>query len=68
MQTAEIRRRWLDFFESKGHTVVPSASLISEDPSLLFTVAGMVPFIPYMTGLVPAPIREQLRFRNVCAR
>ena len=55
MQTAEIRRRWLDFFASKGHTVVPSASLISEDPSLLFTVAGMVPFIPYMTGLVPAP-------------
>ena len=55
MQTAEIRRRWLDFFERNGHTVVPSASLISEDPSLLFTVAGMVPFIPYMTGLVPAP-------------
>ena len=55
MQTAEIRRRWLSFFESKGHTVVASASLISEDPSLLFTVAGMVPFIPYMSGLVPAP-------------
>ncbi len=55
MQTAEIRRRWLDFFERNGHTVVPSASLISEDPSLLFTVAGMVPFIPYMSGLVPAP-------------
>jgi len=55
MKTAEIRRRWLDFFASKQHTVVPSASLISEDPSLLFTVAGMVPFIPYMSGLVPAP-------------
>ncbi len=55
MQTAEIRRRWLEFFENKGHAVVPSASLISEDPSLLFTVAGMVPFIPYMSGLVPAP-------------
>lgn len=55
MQTAEIGRRWLNFFEGKGHTVVPSASLISEDPSLLFTVAGMVPFIPYLSGLVPAP-------------
>ena len=55
MKTAEIRRRWLNFFESKGHTVVASASLISEDPSLLFTVAGMVPFIPYMSGLVPSP-------------
>jgi len=55
LQTAEIRRRWLDFFEGKGHTVVPSASLISEDPSLLFTVAGMVPFIPYLSGLVPSP-------------
>jgi alanyl-tRNA synthetase len=55
VQTAEIGRRWLNFFESKGHSVVPSASLISEDPSLLFTVAGMVPFIPYLSGLVPAP-------------
>jgi len=58
MQTAEIARRWLSFFEKKQHTVVPSASLISEDPTLLFTVAGMVPFIPYMSGLVPAPYQR----------
>ncbi len=58
MKTAEIKKRWLDFFESKEHEVVPSASLISEDPSLLFTVAGMVPFIPYMTGLIPAPYKR----------
>jgi alanyl-tRNA synthetase len=55
MQTAEIRRRWLEFFGERGHTIVPSASLVSDDPSLLFTVAGMVPFIPYLTGVVPAP-------------
>jgi len=55
MQTADIRGRWLDFFADRGHTVVPSASLVSDDPTLLFTVAGMVPFVPYLTGLVPAP-------------
>jgi alanyl-tRNA synthetase len=55
MQTAEIRRRFLQHFEQRGHTVVPSASLVSPDPSLLFTVAGMVPFIPYLTGREPAP-------------
>ena len=55
MNTADIRQRWLTFFADKGHTVVPSASLVSDDPTLLFTVAGMVPFIPYLSGLVPAP-------------
>ncbi|MGF1652591.1 MAG: alanine--tRNA ligase [Actinomycetales bacterium] len=55
METAEVRRRWLQYFADRDHTVVPSASLISPDPSLLFTVAGMVPFIPYLTGREPAP-------------
>src|SRR3954462_11478959 len=55
MQTAEIRRRFLEHFAERDHTVVPSASLVSPDPSLLFTVAGMVPFIPYLTGREPAP-------------
>jgi alanyl-tRNA synthetase len=58
MQTAEIQRRWLNFFEDHGHTVVPSASLVSDDPTLLFTVAGMVPFIPYLTGVIPAPYKR----------
>ncbi len=55
MKTAEIAQRYLDYFEKNDHHIVPSASLVSDDPSLLFTVAGMVPMIPYLTGVVPAP-------------
>lgn len=55
MRTAEIAQRYLDYFEKNDHLIVPSASLVSDDPSLLFTVAGMVPMIPYLTGVVPAP-------------
>ena len=55
MRTAEISKRWLEYFESQGHAVVPSASLVSPDPSLLFTVAGMVPFIPYIIGSETSP-------------
>ncbi len=55
MKTAEIAQRYLDYFEKNGHTIVPSASLVTDDPALLFTVAGMVPFIPYLSGDVPAP-------------
>ncbi|MET8665158.1 alanine--tRNA ligase [Streptomyces tendae] len=55
MRTAEIRRRFLDFFAERGHTVVPSAPLPTPDPTLLFVNAGMVPFKPYLTGEVPAP-------------
>src|SRR5450755_3772400 len=55
MESAEIRRRWLEFFETRGHTVVPSASLLADDPELLFVVAGMQPFKPYFRGDLAAP-------------
>ncbi|MBV9160195.1 MAG: alanine--tRNA ligase [Pseudonocardiales bacterium] len=55
MQTHEIRQRFLDHFERSGHTVVPSASLLLDDPNLLFVNAGMVPFKPYFLGQVTPP-------------
>ena len=55
MRTAEIRRRFLDFFASRGHAVVPSAPLLYNDPTLLFVNAGMVPFKSYFTGAETPP-------------
>ena len=60
MESAEIRSRWLRFFESENaqglkHTVVPSASLIADDPNLLLVNAGMVPFKPFFLGEVTPP-------------
>ncbi|WP_028708540.1 alanine--tRNA ligase [Propionicicella superfundia] len=55
MKTAEIRRRFLDFFAARGHAIVPSAPLVYNDPTLLFVNAGMVPFKPYFTGAEDPP-------------
>jgi alanyl-tRNA synthetase len=55
METAEIRRRFTAHFEAAAHTVVPSASLLLDDPNLLFVNAGMVPFKPYFLGQATAP-------------
>ena len=63
MESAEIRSRWLRFFESDNreglnHTVVPSASLIADDPNLLLVNAGMVPFKPYFLGEITPPFKR----------
>ena len=62
MNSAEIRSRWLNFFEKENslkldHTVVPSASLIADDPNLLLVNAGMVPFKPFFVFLKEIPIK-----------
>jgi alanyl-tRNA synthetase len=51
MTTDELRRRFLDFFREKAHAVIPSASVVPEnDPTVLFTTAGMHPLVPYLLG------------------
>jgi len=51
----QLRSAFTGFYAERGHTVVPSASLIPHDPTVLFTIAGMVPFKPYLVGEEPAP-------------
>lgn len=51
MTAQELRMKWLGFFKEKGHTIIPSSSLVPEnDPSVLFTMAGMFPLVPYLMG------------------
>ncbi|GGM72539.1 alanine--tRNA ligase [Longimycelium tulufanense] len=67
MQTHEIRKRFLEHFERNGHTVVPSASLILDDPNLLFVNAGMVQFKPYFLGEAPPPYKRATSIQK-CVR
>ncbi len=67
MKTAEIRRRYIDFFTRFGHTEVPSAPLVYNDPTLLFVNAGMVPFKPYFTGAEDPPFTRAVSVQK-CVR
>jgi len=67
MKANEVRKAFTDFFVERGHTNQPSASLIPHDPTLLFTVAGMVPFKTYFTGEEPAPFERAVSIQK-CVR
>ncbi|MBE1535810.1 alanine--tRNA ligase [Actinomadura algeriensis] len=67
MESAEVARRFLKFFEERGHTVVPSAGLIAEDPTLLLVNAGMVPFKPYFLGQRTPP-SQRMTSAQKCVR
>jgi alanyl-tRNA synthetase len=68
MKSAEIRRRFLAFFEKRGHAIIPSAPLIPEnDPTVLFNTAGMQPLVPYLMGR-PHPQGDKLADVQKCLR
>jgi len=68
MQSEEIRKRFLDFFKKRGHAIIPSASLVpQDDPSVLFTTAGMQPLVPYLLG-EKHPAGDKLANVQKCVR
>ncbi len=68
MRVAELRKKYLEFFKQKGHAIIPSASLIPEnDPTVLFTTAGMHPLVPYLLGQ-PHPQGTRLASCQKCIR
>jgi len=67
MNSAELRQRFLDFFEKNGHKIVPSSSLLPTDPSVLFTTAGMQQFKPYYLG-EPSPWGKNVASVQKCIR
>lgn len=67
MKAIEIRNKYLKFFESKGHKIIPSAPLIPEnDPSVLFTTAGMQPLVPYLLGEKHPEGTQSYRLSKMC--
>ena len=68
MTAAELRQKYLDFFKEKGHAIIPSASVVPEnDPTVLFTTAGMQPLVPYLSGN-PHPMGRRLANAQKCLR
>ncbi|GAB4147786.1 MAG: hypothetical protein OHK0017_09900 [Patescibacteria group bacterium] len=69
MTSQELRRKFLDFMAEKGHKIVPSASLVpKEDPTVLFTTAGMQPMVPYLTGVAESPWGSKIADSQKCVR
>ncbi|HMS91901.1 MAG TPA: alanine--tRNA ligase [Candidatus Saccharibacteria bacterium] len=68
MTTSEIRSKFLEFFKSKDHAIIPSAPVVPEhDPTVLFTTAGMHPLVPYLLG-EPHPLGKRLADSQKCVR